>query len=427
MNSARNRESIAETTGPLSGIRVIDASTVLAGPLIAALLGDFGADVVKIEHPKGDPMREWGPRKDGKPLWWKVVSRNKRCITLDLKQPHGAAVFRKLVTRTDVLIENFRTGTLDTWGVGPRALSELNPRLITVSVTGFGQSGPYARRPGFGTLAEAFSGFAHVTGEPDGPPTLPPIGLADSLAAYYGTFATMFALYERDANGTGSGRGQRIDVSLYEPLFATLGGMVTLHSELGVVPTRIGNRSNNSVPRNTYRTRDGRWVAVASSAPSIVKRILTLTGGAQFAADPRFDSAQARLQHVEEIDGTVAAWIANHDLEQVISAFEAVEAAVAPVYDIEQIMRDPQYRARRDIIQVPDVDFEHVRMPNAFPFLSRTPGRVRFAGLPLGYNNREILVDELQLSADELNGLQAEGVSLTPDEPAAARQTITDL
>lgn len=398
-------------SGALEGLRVIDASTVLAGPLVAALLGDFGADVIKIEHPQGDSLRDFGRKKDGKPLWWKVVSRNKRCITLNLKAPRGNAVFRKLIAGADVLIENFRTGTLASWGLGPEVLAAINPRLVTVSVTGFGQTGPYARRPGFGTLAEAFCGFAHVTGEADGPPTLPPIGLADSVAGLYGTFATMFALYERDAKG--SGRGQRIDLSLYEPLFAMLGAHATIYSELGEIPRRMGNRSENSAPRNTYRTRDGRWVAVAATTPSIVKRVMTLTGGNALADDARFATAEGRLRHASEIDAVVAGWIAQHSLSHVLSEFEAVEAAIAPVNDIEQIMRDPQYRARGDIIDVPDFDFGTTRMQNAFPFLSRTPGRVKFAGPPKGFHNREIFVDELQLSADELGDLEKEGVEIT--------------
>lgn len=393
----------------LNGIRVIDASTVLAGPLIAALLGDFGADVIKIEHPKGDPLREFGPSQGDKPIWWKVISRNKRCVTLDLKAAYSKQVFKKLVGTADVLIENFRTGTLESWGLGPDVLTAINPSLVVVSVTGFGQTGPYRRRPGFGTLAEAFSGFAHVTGEPDGPPTLPPIGLADGIAGLYGTFAAVFALYERDA--VGSGKGQLIDLSLYEPMFAMLGAHATLYSELGEIPTRTGNRSRNSVPRNTYKTRDQRWVAIAATTPSTALRVMRLTGGEEFAADPRFATSEERIRHATAIDAVVAAWIAQHDLIEVIRTFEEVEAAIAPVNDIKQIVDDPQYRARHDIIAVPDCGSDsELMMPNSFPYLSRTPGKVRFAGPSKGFHNREIFIDEMNLSAEELRKLEHEGV-----------------
>ena len=392
----------------MTGLRVIDAATVLAGPLVASALGDFGADVIKIEHPRGDALRDFGKQKDGKPLWWKVVSRNKRCITLDLKAPAGQEVFRSLIGTADVLIENFRTGTLASWGIGPDVLSEINPRLVIVSVTGFGQTGPYASRPGFGTLAEAFSGFAHVTGEPDGPPTLPPIGLADSVAGLYGAFSTMFALYERDVMG--SGRGQQIDLSIYEPLFSMLGAHATVFSELGEIPHRMGNRSANSAPRNTYKTSDGRWVAVAASTPSIVQRVLNLTGGAEVAGDPRFATGEGRRTHALEIDSIVSRWIGRHTLTEVLSAFETAEAAIAPVNDIAQILSDPHYQARKDVIEVPDSELGLVKMQNAFPFLSRTPGKVRFAGPKKGEHNREILADELALSPELLERLRAEGV-----------------
>lgn len=393
-------------TAPLEGIRVIDAASLFAGPLIASLLGDFGADVIKIEHPKGDSLRKIGYQKDGIPLWWKVVSRNKRCITLDLKRAQD--VFRKLVSGADVLIENFRPGTLERWGVGWQALSAINPRLVMVRVTGFGQTGPYRERPGFGTLAEAMSGFAHITGQPDGPPTLPPFGLADGVAAYYGTFATMFALYERDAKG--SGTGQYIDLSIYEPLFALLGYQPTLYDQLGIVQNRTGNRSINNAPRNTYETSDGRWVALSAAAPSIVDRVMRLTGGDAFADDPRFTTAAGRVANVDEIDAVVGGWIRRHALDEVVQAFAEQEGAIAPVNDVAQIMADPHVQARKDVIAVPDDELGTVRMQNVFPLLSRTPGEIRHAGPALGKDNAEIICGEIGLSADELERMRAEGI-----------------
>jgi crotonobetainyl-CoA:carnitine CoA-transferase CaiB-like acyl-CoA transferase len=384
-----NDENPMTSHGPLEGLRVIDCATLFAGPLIATLMGDFGADVVKIEHPSGDPLRNMGAKKGGHGLWWKTAGRNKRCIALDLKRPDDAETFRQLILGADVLIENFRTGTLESWGLGWSELSKLNPRLVMVRVTGFGQTGPYARRAGFGTLAEAMSGFAHITGQPDGPPTLPPFGLADGIAAYYGCFATMFALYDRDARGTG--KGQYIDLAIYEPIFALLGAQPIIFDQLGVIQNRTGNRSVNNAPRNAYRTRDGRWVALSAAAPSIVRRVLELTGGAEAAADPRFQTNLDRVRHVEAIDAIVGRWIAERDLDEVVTTFEEVGAAIAPVYDIDQIFQDPQFAARQSIATVQDEDLGPLRMQNVFPRLSRTPGSIRFAGARVDQHREEIL------------------------------------
>jgi formyl-CoA transferase len=381
--------------GPLAGLRVIDCATLFAGPIISTLMGDFGADVIKIEHPSGDPLRNMGRKKDGHGLWWKVSGRNKRCIALDLKNPHDAEIFKALVADADVLVENFRTGTLESWGLGWDVLSALNPRLVMVRVTGFGQTGPYRRRAGFGTLAEAMSGFAHVTGEPDGPPTLPPFGLADGVAAYFGCFASMFAIYDRDVRG--SGQGQFIDLAIYEPIFALLGPQPIIYDQVGVVQNRTGNRSVNNAPRNAYRTRDGRWVALSAAAPSIVRRVLDLTGGPGTADDPRFQTNLDRIKHVEDVDAIVGGWVGRHDLPEVLETFEKVEAAIAPIYDIAQIFADPQYLARESVTTVEDEDLGPVKMQNVFPKLSRTPGRVRFAGARVDQHREEIL-RELRLA-----------------------------
>jgi len=381
------------TGGPLEGLRVIDCATLFAGPLISTLMGDFGADVIKIEHPNGDPLRNMGAKKDGHPLWWKTTARNKRCIVLDLKTGQDADIFKALVADADVLVENFRPGTLESWGLGWGELSAINPRMVMVRVTGFGQTGPYRRRAGFGTLAEAMSGFAHITGQADGPPTLPPFGLADGIAAYFGCFATMFAIYERDVKA--SGRGQFIDLAIYEPIFALLGPQPIVFDQLGIVQNRTGNRSVNNAPRNAYRTRDNRWVALSAATPSIVSRVLELTGGRAAAEDPRFQTNADRLQHVEEIDAIVGGWIARHDLAETIKTFEEVEAAIAPIYDIEQIFHDPQIVARESITTVEDEDLGPVRMQNVFPLLSRTPGAIRFAGGRID-QHREQILDELR-------------------------------
>ena len=276
--------------GPLQGIRVLDISTVYAAPITAMLLGDFGADVVKIEHPAGDPARSHGAHKDGHGLWWKVISRNKRCVTLNLGTPDGQQILRDLVVDADVLVENFRPGVLENWGLGPEQLHGLNPGLIMLRVTGFGQTGPYATRRAFGTLAEAMSGFAHQTGEETGPPTLPPFGLADGVAGITGAFAVVSALYHRDCTGE-QRAGQVIDLSLLEPLVGILGPGPSAFDQLGTIAGRHGNRSPNNAPRNTYLTKDGRWVAISASATSVAERVMHLVGRPDLVEEPWFASA----------------------------------------------------------------------------------------------------------------------------------------
>lgn len=378
-----------ERDGPLAGLKVIDCSTVLAGPISGMVFGDFGADVIKIEHPVGDALRKMGHAKDGHGMWWKVNNRNKRAVVLDLHDDDGKAAFLALVKDADVLIENFRTGTLEKWGLGWDVLSALNPRLVMLRVTGFGQTGPYRYRPGYGTVAEAFSGFAHITGEPEGPPTLPPFGLADGIAAYHGVFAVMFAIYERDVQG--SGKGQYIDLALYEPLFSCLGAQVSTYDQLDIVQNRRGNRSDNNVPRNAYKTRDGRWVALSTASPSIAKRVMNLVGGEGTGDDPRYATNTERVKRVEEVDGMVARWIGARTLAEVLDAFEKVEAAIGPAYDAAQICEDPQYLARESVTTVADADLGPLRMQNVFPRLSRTPGRIRHAGPRMGEHQDDVL------------------------------------
>ena len=372
----------------LQGIRVVDAATVIAGPTIGMLLGDFGADVIKVEHPRGDVLRVTGHQKDGVGLWFKMANRNKRCVTMNFSSPKGAELFKELIKTTDVLIENFRTGTMEKWGLGWEELKAINPRLVMVRVTGFGQTGPYRHRPGFGTVAEVFSGFANMTGEKDGPPTLPNFGLADGIAASYGTFATMFALYHRDAQG--SGEGQFIDLSIYEPIFQVLGPQPLAFDQLGVIQERMGNRSDNNAPRNTYETRDRKWVAISTNSPAIVKRVLTLCGGEAAASDPRFQTPKDRVEHIDEIDGMVADWIKQRDQKEVLEKFEEAEAAIGPAYDVSQIFEDPQYQARGDIVELDDEDLGKIRMTSAFPFMSETPAEIRHAGPRKGQHNEEI-------------------------------------
>jgi crotonobetainyl-CoA:carnitine CoA-transferase CaiB-like acyl-CoA transferase len=386
-------------TGPLVGVRVLDVSTVLAGPLTCQILGDYGADVIKIEHPRGDSMRGHGRSKDGVSLWWKMVSRNKRCVALYLGDAEGAEVFRRLAATADVVVESFRPGTFERWGLGYEALREVNPRLVLVRISGFGQTGPYRERAGFGTLAEAMSGFAAITGEPDGPPTLPPFGLADSIAGLTAANATLMALYHRDAHG---GAGQEIDVSILEPLVTVLGPQPTIYDQLGEVPERTGNRSVNNAPRNTYRTADDKWVAVSTSANSVAERVMRLVGHPELIDEPWFATGSGRVEHVELLDEIVSEWVRARTRDEVVAAFSDAGAAIAPVYDVAELMADPQIVARDAITQVDDPDLGPVRMQNLLFRMSDTPGAIRFTGRQLGADTDAILGDELGLDVADL-------------------------
>ena len=398
------------TTGPLAGLRVIDLSTVLAGPLAAQVLGDYGADVIKVEHPSsGDSFRSHGRTKDGVGLWWKSVSRNKRCIGLYLGDPECAAIFLRLAADADVVIENFRPGTLERWGIGWDVLHELNPRLVLVRVTGFGQTGPYRDRAGFGTLAEAMSGFAAITGQPDGPPTLPSMGLADSIAGITAVSATMMALWHRDQPG-GSGEGQMIDVSLLEPIMCAVGPGPTVWDQLGELQERTGNRSTSNAPRNTYLTSDGRWLAISTSATSIAERVMRLVGHPEVLDEEWFSSASGRAEHVDLLDGHVAAWIGERTEAEVTAAFDEARAAVAPVYTAADLVADPQVRALDMITTVDDTDLGPMKMQNVLFRMSATPGSIRSTGPGTIGADTDAVLGGIGISEDTLTALRHRGV-----------------
>ncbi|MFF8776565.1 CaiB/BaiF CoA transferase family protein [Streptomyces sp. NPDC015140] len=398
--------SVTAAPAPLTGLRVLDLATLFAGPLAATMLGDFGAEVVKVEHPsRPDPSRGHGPSKDGIGLWWKILGRNKRTITLDLSKPAGRTTLLRLVSTADVVIENFRPGTLEKWDLGWDELSAVNPRLVLTRVTGFGQFGPYARRPGFGTLAEAMSGFAAMTGEPDAPPTLPPFGLADSIAALATSYAVMTALAARERTG----EGQVVDMAIIEPILTVLGPQPTWYDQLGHVQPRTGNRSQNNAPRNTYRTADGTWVAVSTSAQSVAERVMRLVGRPELIDEPWFASGADRARHADVLDAAVGDWIARHDRADVLAAFEKAEAAVAPIQDVRDVMTDPQYQALDTVTTVDDPELGPLRMQNVLFRLSATPGAIRWAGRPHGADTEEVLT-ELGLTPADVKELREEGV-----------------
>jgi crotonobetainyl-CoA:carnitine CoA-transferase CaiB-like acyl-CoA transferase len=398
-----------QTVGPqaLEGVRVLDASTLFAGPLAATILGDFGAHVIKIEHPRGDPVRQHGYSRDGVPLWWKMLSRNKQAITLNFSKQRGQVLLERLISTADVFIENFRPGTLERWNLSPERLHEINPGLVIARITGFGQFGPYANRPGFGTLAESMSGFAHITGEPDGPPTLPPFGLADGITAQATANAVLMALYHRDVHG---GPGQVIDMAIIEPILTILGPQPIVYDQLGIVQNRSGNRSVNNAPRNTYRTADGSWVAVSTSAQSIAERVMHLVGHPEVIDEPWFGSGSERAEHSDELDSYVGGWIAQREIDEVLSAFEEAQAAVAPIYSVKEIMADPQYEALGSIASIDDPDLGTIKMQNVMFRMSDTPGRILWAGRGLGEDNRAVFGGELGLTDREIAALAEEGV-----------------
>ncbi|MEO3885259.1 CoA transferase [Nonomuraea sp. B5E05] len=390
----------------LADLRVIDAATLFAGPSAAMMLGDFGADVIKIEHPRrGDPSRGHGASVDGVGLWWKTLSRNKRNAAVDLSQAEGQEILRRLAERSDVLIENFRPGTLERWNLAPEDLLRINPRLIVARMTGFGQFGPMSARPGFGTLAEAMSGFAAMTGQPDGPPTLPPLALADGIAGLAMSYAIMVALRARESTG----RGQVIDLAIIEPILGLLGPQMSAYKALGIVPERTGNRSTSNAPRNTYRTRDGRWLAISTSAQPIAERVVTLVGRPDLVEQPWFASGHGRVQHVDELDEAVASWIAERDADEVIARFEEVQAAVAPIYDVSDVSSDPQYAALNTFVDVPDEELGSVTMQNVLFRMSDTPGEIRWPGRPLGRDTDEVLA-ELDYPDERIAALREAGV-----------------
>ena len=394
------------TGAPLAGVRVLDISTLFAGPLAATFLGDFGADVIKVEHPtKPDAARGHGPAKNGVNLWWKTLGRNKRTVTINLGSAEGAALLLRLVADADVLVENFRPGTLERWGIGPAELLAANPRLVIARVTAFGQVGPYSGRPGFGSLAEAMSGFAALTGEPDGPPTLPPFGLADGIAALATSYAIMVALRSAEATGV----GQVVDMAIIEPILMLLGGQITTFDQLGTVQKRTGNRSVNNAPRNVYRTGDGEWVAVSTSSQSIAERVIRLVGRSELADEPWFASGHTRAEHADELDAAVSSWIAERSTAEVLEAFENAQAAVAPVYDVRGVLADPQYEAIGTIRTVDDDELGPVKMQNVLFRLSETPGDIRWAGRAHGRDTDDVLAD-IGVTPDQLAQLRERGI-----------------
>jgi crotonobetainyl-CoA:carnitine CoA-transferase CaiB-like acyl-CoA transferase len=373
-------------------------------------MADFGAEVVKVERPgTGDPLRNWGPFANGVSLWWKVHSRNKKSITLNLGTPEGQDLLKRLVVEADVLIEGFRPGAMEKWGLGPDDLLTVNPKLVMLRYSGFGQTGPYKDRPGFGTIAECMSGYIGMTGFPDTPPNLPPIPLADEIAGVFGAMAGMMALYHRDASGNPDTKGQVVDVSLFEPLFRLCIPHITMFNMLGINRERVGNDFPDAAPRNLYKTSDDRWLGLSATSQSTFESLAKAMGMPDLIDRPEFKDNSARLDNRKILNDELQGWLGQRDLQETMDQLIPSGGVVGPVYDAPQIMADPHYLAREDIIDIDDPELGKTKMLGVVPKFSKTPGSVQHAGPTVGEHNQHIYNSWLGLPADKLSQLSEEG------------------
>jgi formyl-CoA transferase len=408
----KQRDYTPEATGPLAGIRVLDLSRLFAGNVLTQMLGDFGAEVIKVEPPAGDTLRAW--RTNDVPTHWKVYARNKKSLGLELRKPEARELLLRLVPSAQVLIESFRPGTLERMGLGPERLLELNPGLVIVRISGFGQAGPYHQRPGFGTVIEGMSGFASINGFADREPVLPPMYLADGVAGLYGAAATMIALREVETNG---GRGQVIDLPLLDPLFAILSPQAANYRLTGKPKERTGSRSTNSAPRNAYRCKDGRYVGLSGSTQGMAERLFRAIGRPDLIDDPRFRTNAERVRHAEQLDAIVGAIVAERTQAENVAFFEAAEVTVGPIYDIAQILEDAHVIEREIVADYPDPEMGSLPMHHVVPRLAGTPGSIRTPAPHLGEHNRALL-RELGLDDAAYNELLASGAVCERDSSA---------
>jgi formyl-CoA transferase len=392
---------------PLQGVKIIELGTLIAGPFCTRMLAEFGAEVIKVESPRGgDPLRKWRKLHDGTSLWWYAQARNKKSVTLDLKQPEAQEIVRRLAAEADIVVENFRPGALENWGLGWDRLSAINPRLVMVRLSGFGQTGPYRDRPGFGAIGESMGGLRYVTGHPDRPPVRVGVSIGDSIAALHGVIGALMALHHRNVNG---GRGQYVDVALYEAVFNMMESVLPEYGMFGHVRERSGASLPGIVPSNTYVTRDGRYVVIGANADSIFKRMMTAIGRPDLASDPALAHNDGRVARTEEIEQVIGNWVATHDLEWVLAVLEKAEVPSAKIYDIADIARDTHYAAREMIREFPLKDGKTVKLPGIVPKMSETPGETRWIGPELGAHTAEVL-GALGYSAEQQAELKRRGV-----------------
>ncbi|MEM4412686.1 MAG: CaiB/BaiF CoA-transferase family protein [Candidatus Caldarchaeum sp.] len=394
---------------PLQGLKVLEMGQLLAGPFAGVILAAFGADVIKIEPPGiGDPLRRWRKVYRGTALWWYILGRNKKCITLDLRHPKGQEIARQLARHVDILVENFRPGTLERWGLGWEQLRVLNPRLVMVRVSGWGQTGPYAHRPGYASVAEAMGGLRYVTGYPDRPPVRPNLSLGDTLAGLHAALGALMAIYYRDV--VGSGRGQMVDVAIYEAVFNMMESLLPEYDKLGYVREREGAKLSGIVPTNTYKCKDGKYIVIGGNGDTIFKRLMRAIGRADLAEDPRLAHNDGRVEHEEMIDRAIEEWTQKHTFQEVFETLEAAGVPCGPIYSIAEMVNDPHFIARGLFEEVTILDGEPLKIPRILPFLSETPGFTKWIGPPIGAHNEEIFKGLLGLSDEELNSLHEEGV-----------------
>ncbi len=401
---------MSETTapGPLAGLRVIEMGTLIAGPFCGQILGDFGAEVIKIEDPrKGDPMRQWGRSlPQGLSPWWPVIGRNKKSVGLDLRQPEGQEIARSLIAKADVVIENFRPGAMEKWGLGYEVLSATHPGLVMARISGYGQTGPLSTRAGYGLIGEAMGGLRHITGEPDRPPARAGISIGDSLAAMHAVMGIMMALHARDRTG----KGQVIDAALYESVLGVMENLVTEYDLTGYVRERSGSILPGIAPSNAYPCADGDMAVIGGNGDTVFARLCAAMKREDLATDPRFATHAARGERQGELDEIISAWTSTQSLESLLETLEAHGVPAGRIYRAPDMIEDPHFVAREAIVSVPHPVFGQVRMQNAFPKLSATPGKVRWPGPDLGAHTEEVLQAVAGLSAESISGLRARGV-----------------
>jgi formyl-CoA transferase len=395
-------------SGALNGIRVLDTSTVIAGPFTAAMLGDFGADVIKVEMPKGgDSGRNMGPLYEGKSLRWATFARNKKSVTLDLRKEEGKNLFLNMVEKSDIIIENFRTGTFDKWGLDYETLKKANPDIIVIRITGYGQTGPNAQLAGFGTPATAFSGLTYLTGYPDRAPVNPPISLCDYLAGLYGAFAAMVCIYNRDAH---KGGGQEVDLSLYESIFRLLEGAIANYDVAGKITERRPSISGSASPSGTFKTQDGKWAVLVCSTDRTFEYFAKGIGRSDLLKDDRFNTNGARVKNNALVEEIVIDWFSKHDWKEIKFTLDEAGAPVSLVYSMADIFEDPHYAARENIIEVKHPDFGSIKVPGIVPKLSATPGEIKWIGPKLGEHNEEIYENLLGLTTEQFDELKEKGI-----------------
>jgi len=392
---------------PLAGVNVVELGQLIAGPFAGKTLADFGAEVIKIEPPgEGDPLRTWRLLHQGTSVWWQVQSRNKESIVLDLRQPRGQEIVRRLATRADVLIENFKPGTMESWGLGWDELSELNPGLIMLRISGYGQTGPYRDQAGFGVIGEAMGGLRYITGEPGRPPVRVGVSIGDSLASLHGVIGVLLALRHREVNG---GKGQFIDIGLYEAVFNMMESLLPEYDAFGVVRERTGSALPGIAPTNAYPCRDGQYVLVAGNGDSIFKRLMVAIGRADLANDPELAHNEGRVKRVQEIDQAIASWTASRSIDEIVVAMNAAKVPAGRIYSAKDIAEDPHYVARGMIERIQTRDGLTLKVPGVVPRLSGTPGSIRSPAPRLG-EDTEAILQRLEYTPEEIAGLRKDNV-----------------